>query len=250
MLRAVRPLYTGLIGCVAGILIPGCFENSSGSESSGGATDGSTSETSEGTTDTTDSSSASASGGMTSGGCPDGSAGCPCYGNGTCDADLLCQGDICLPPGCTPGVEGCPCMDGACLGSLVCNNGLCEQPPDTGTSGATATAGGSTGGATTGGTTDGTTTDATATTGNPPDGMYSACTDDSDCSNVTGGVCVFNEGATTGMCTTPCSSDADCPAYVGAGKCTDVAGNLVCVPLCSAEDECPPQFTCAGGLCY
>ena len=38
--------------------------------------------------------------------CPDGSEGCACYGNGTCDAGLECQSDVCTaatqPVACTP----------------------------------------------------------------------------------------------------------------------------------------------------
>lgn len=64
-----------------------------------------------------------------SGACPDGSAGCPCYGNSTCDADLVCSpAGICQPEDCPEGTQGCPCYGNAsCNAGLECSDAnVCE----------------------------------------------------------------------------------------------------------------------------
>jgi hypothetical protein len=60
--------------------------------------------------------------------CPVGSEGCDCYGNGTCDGDLVCTDGKCFQPDCTPGEELCQCVDGQCFGDLECVDGVCRQP--------------------------------------------------------------------------------------------------------------------------
>jgi hypothetical protein len=60
------------------------------------------------------------------GACPDGSAGCDCYGNGTCDTDLECIDGTCKLPECLPGSLNCDCYEGVCLSGLVCMDGLCK----------------------------------------------------------------------------------------------------------------------------
>jgi cysteine-rich repeat protein len=62
-------------------------------------------------------------------GCTDGNAGCPCYGNGTCNDELVCTDDmICAPVECVDGSVGCPCYgNGTCDDGLQCNeSNLCE----------------------------------------------------------------------------------------------------------------------------
>jgi len=62
-------------------------------------------------------------------GCVDGQAGCACYGNGTCDEDLVCTEDLlCVPLECSEGVAGCPCYgNGTCDAGLTCSAfNLCE----------------------------------------------------------------------------------------------------------------------------
>ncbi len=86
------------------------------------------------------------------GDCVEGSAGCPCYGNGSCDAELQCepQVQVCIPVDCMPGTEGCSCDGGECGAGLECAQGLCGEPVET-SSGDTST----TGSPTSSGTTEG-----------------------------------------------------------------------------------------------
>jgi hypothetical protein len=67
--------------------------------------------------------------GTSGGGCPDGSVGCACYGNGSCDEGLRCASevDLCIhdDPGCTPGTLGCSCDGDACNDGSVCIGGFC-----------------------------------------------------------------------------------------------------------------------------
>src|SRR5262245_41709570 len=62
----------------------------------------------------------------TGGACPDGSAGCDCYGNNTCDGDLLCEDGTCKAEECVPGSLNCDCYQGECFGSLLCTDGTCK----------------------------------------------------------------------------------------------------------------------------
>ena len=82
---------------------------------------------------------ASNSGGML--GCEQGTDGCPCYGNATCNAGLLCEADIdrCVAETCMPGAEGCPCVDGECLGELACIDDVLCGAPEAGTTAAPTT---------------------------------------------------------------------------------------------------------------
>ncbi len=62
-------------------------------------------------------------------GCVEGVAGCPCYGNGTCNEGLVCAEDqICEPSDCSDGAAGCPCYgNGTCDAGSICNaSNLCE----------------------------------------------------------------------------------------------------------------------------
>ncbi len=55
--------------------------------------------------------------------CPEGSAGCPCYPNSTCDAELECMNGTCFDPGCDEGTEDCPCYpNGTCNEGLECTD--------------------------------------------------------------------------------------------------------------------------------
>lgn len=62
--------------------------------------------------------------------CMQGSAGCECYGNGTCDQGLTCETDLqrCIPENCTPGEDACVCAEGQCDAPSECNSGICESP--------------------------------------------------------------------------------------------------------------------------
>jgi hypothetical protein len=58
--------------------------------------------------------------------CPDGSAGCDCYGNSTCDAELECEDGTCKLPECVAGSLNCDCYEGNCFTGLVCMDGTCK----------------------------------------------------------------------------------------------------------------------------
>jgi hypothetical protein len=64
--------------------------------------------------------------GTEGGACPDGSAGCACYGNNTCDEALECIDDTCKLPECVPGSLNCDCYEGVCFSGLVCMEGVCK----------------------------------------------------------------------------------------------------------------------------
>ena len=222
------------------LLFPACFESTSGSDETGGsATETSTSDsaTDSETSSTTDS-------------CPEGSGGCACYGNGTCDGDLVCTNGTCLPPGCTPGTADCPCVDGQCLGDLVCMDGLCGQADGT----STTTTDGSTSGATTGSGTGSSTTATSMTstttdgTGGVNPGPYGKCGDGFECM-VADSLCLTTQGGDPiGFCAPPCGTDADCPDP-GTGAvavCQDATGNgdFGCLINCTANADCPADLTC------
>lgn len=61
--------------------------------------------------------------------CPDGSDGCSCRGDGTCDGPLVCQAGVCGEPICPMGSAGCDCRGGVCDGELVCEEGTCRAAP-------------------------------------------------------------------------------------------------------------------------
>ncbi|MFO7565001.1 MAG: fibronectin type III domain-containing protein [Enhygromyxa sp.] len=51
--------------------------------------------------------------------CPQGSEGCPCYDDRTCDGTMDCDlDDVCVQISCTPGEFGCTCLEG----------GVCDEP--------------------------------------------------------------------------------------------------------------------------
>ena len=61
--------------------------------------------------------------------CVEGSKDCPCYGNGTCDGTLTCDGGTCIESTCPEGSESCLCYgNNTCDGELVCELGRCRNP--------------------------------------------------------------------------------------------------------------------------
>jgi hypothetical protein len=69
------------------------------------------------------------------GDCEDGSLGCACYGNDTCDKPYLCEKGLCV--GCDDGDEGCSCYgNGTCNGDLTCTKGICVDDRAEGQGGA------------------------------------------------------------------------------------------------------------------
>jgi hypothetical protein len=73
--------------------------------------------------------------------CEDGTRGCACYGNDTCDKPYRCEDGVCV--GCEDGDEGCSCYgNDTCNGSLKCKAGLCIDEQSSGQGGAPAGTGG------------------------------------------------------------------------------------------------------------
>lgn len=111
----MRPVLFGLrsllgVAFAAGLFV-GCFKDSGGND--------------EGASET--------------GGCSEGTSGCVCYGNGTCDAGLECSENVCVPEGCDEGSLDCNCYgNGTCDAGLECMDGVCKpggpgDETDTGT---------------------------------------------------------------------------------------------------------------------
>ncbi len=65
-------------------------------------------------------------GGESTGGCEEGTAACACLtGELPCRGDLVCQAGVCVDPPCTAGEEGCVCTEGT-LG-CSCDSGNCTE---------------------------------------------------------------------------------------------------------------------------
>ena len=62
--------------------------------------------------------------------CPDGSEGCPCYANGTCDSvdgvPMSCVDNVCVVESCEPGTLNCECGTG-CADGLICSDDVCVE---------------------------------------------------------------------------------------------------------------------------
>jgi hypothetical protein len=76
-----------------------------------------------------------------------------------------------------------------------------------------------------------------------------------------GGICgTISPTHDVGVCTIPCTRDADCAVDIGCtgvGRCIlqDTAGDtMVCAYTCDVEADCPPEMACTGylglRLCY
>jgi hypothetical protein len=78
------------------------------------------------------------------GACVNGTLGCPCYGNDTCNGLLRCEDGICRD--CSDGDEGCSCYgNDTCNGELTCESGICVDETGSAAGGAAPDAGGSSG---------------------------------------------------------------------------------------------------------
>lgn len=70
--------------------------------------------------------------------CFEGTSGCPCEPDNTCDAGLACVQGYCTVATCTPGALACPCYgNGTCDAHddtpMTCSSGICRltvSPPD------------------------------------------------------------------------------------------------------------------------
>jgi hypothetical protein len=165
------------------------------------------------------------------GGCNEGSMGCACYGNGTCDSPLECRDDVCVPDGCDAGALDCVCLDGQCVGGLACVDGTC-QPDDAETGEASA---------------DGTDDTESETTDDPTTGP-----DDTSTTDPTTGP---DDTSTTEPSTTDMTSSTetdtgpgDCDALGDCRDCLDCVGADVCeeqYQACAADDACLAYVDCA-----
>ncbi len=76
--------------------------------------------------------------------------------------------------------------------------------------------------------------------------LYSGCGDAADC-NPAADACyiVTNMGSSGGMCSTVCTTDADCLGYAGCySLAADPSGIQVCYQRCSYDYDCAPGFSC------
>ena len=145
--------------------------------------------------------------------CPDGSAGCACYGNGTCDADLECIADTCKLPECVPGSLNCDCYEGVCFTGLLCMDGVCK--PD-----------------------------------DPMMGCQSVA--DCDGSPCTQGDALC-EGVCQPGVDVQCPLGATCEASSGSCQCSPgskLCGNA-CIPdtQCCTDSDCGAGSSCSEGFC-
>lgn len=144
--------------------------------------------------------------------CPAGTAGCDCYGNGTCNEGLECTADLCKLPECVAGSLNCDCYDGLCLTGLLCTGGVCK-PED------------------------------------PMMGCSSIADCDDDLCTQGDAVCADQCIAGVDV---QCPIGASCETGSGSCQCepgSKVCGNA-CIPStqCCTDDDCGGS-TCEGGFC-
>lgn len=180
--------------------------------------------------------------------CTPGSASCPCYGNGTCDAGLACAGpDVCVPMGCVPGHAMCVCGEQGCDASLECVAGVCASPssdeagsssgdePDAESSSDGTAAGSSESGSSSGGSSDG--------GGSSSEGEGTPACDELGC-----GACVDCVADGNGSCAAQadsCEQLAGCPA---AAACLATCGvDGLCIDPC-CEGLAPAAVAAAMAL--
>jgi hypothetical protein len=75
------------------------------------------------------------------------------------------------------------------------------------------------------------------------DGGYNAlCTKNSDCGD---GLVCAGSGVTRGICTSMCTTDADCVVHRGETKCVGAGlGSGFCYDTCMDSVQCPRTHTC------
>jgi hypothetical protein len=162
----------------------------------------------------------------TKGSCDEGTHGCECYGNGTCNGGLMCvvEANVCVAEDCIPGKPLCTCVDGECLGGAMCENGVCFAPAGSSESGAA-------GGATTEGTSLAT-SDTAAT---------SSADLESSAGDTGGDPCGTCFDAAVDMRGGDCVMPAD--ACMADPACVD---HLACVSQCAHQE---PTERCLMGCC-
>lgn len=153
------------------------------------------------------------SGGTEGGACPDGSAGCACYGNDTCDAELECLDATCKLPECVAGSLNCDCYESVCFTGLLCMEGVCK-PED------------------------------------PMMGCESVADCDGNLCTQGDALC---EGTCQPGIDVQCPLEATCETGSGSCQCgpgSKPCGNA-CIPetQCCADSDCGAASTCMDGFC-
>lgn len=177
--------------------------------------------------------------------CANGASGCSCYGNGTCDADLICNADgNCVAQDCQDGSIECPCYgNGTCDAGLTCDDNICR--PMSGGSGTSASGSASATSTTTSppptsGSTSSVDTGSTITDPTSPRTSTSIPTGPADTGFLECEDCGAGQACFEGSCmTTPyvgCTPGAECAPDV---PCLTVSTFSVCAPPCKGPAECP-----------
>jgi hypothetical protein len=166
--------------------------------------------------------------------CAEGTLGCACYGNQTCNASLICQAGLCQT--CDAGTKGCACYGNqTCNAGLSCNSNTCVELGGSGGSGnggnsslgSEPASGGSTsvGGNASGGTTSPSLGGTSATGGLPATGGSSVAS--SAGGQGTGGTPVVGGTSSTG------SSEAAGGQVAGGTSASGGSSGGQCVSSCS-----------------
>lgn len=76
--------------------------------------------------------------------------------------------------------------------------------------------------------------------------LYSRCSTSPDCTAAADECFVVtNMGASGGMCSTYCTTDADCLGYAGCySLAADPAGTQICYGRCANDYDCASGFAC------
>jgi cysteine-rich repeat protein len=162
--------------------------------------------------------------GTDTGECTIGDFGCPCYGNETCNGDLVCtDAMICAPVECVDGSVGCPCYgNGTCDAGLQCNGSSICVP-----------AGGDGDGD--GDTTDGTTGDGDGDGDGTSDTDVPPSCGDGNVDEAEGEECDDGNDFDIDECTNACKLAVCGDAIIQAGVETCDDGNTMDGDGCSAE---------------
>ncbi|MBT9558773.1 MAG: hypothetical protein IV100_22265 [Myxococcales bacterium] len=171
-------------------------------------------------------------GACTTVGCPEGSNGCACYPNDTCDSGLCREG---LCQACSEGADGCPCYPNDTCDAGECVSGTCYACPP--------------------GRVDCPCDGGTCTEGRCVEGTCAACSDGlvgCECSTgaCTEGLCISGrcEPCVDGVVGCDCTAAGTCTdGRCDDGQCVACDDGVVGCP-CAAEDACPGA-RCVTGEC-
>jgi hypothetical protein len=158
----------------------------------------------------------------TGGACVPGTVLCECGPDQTCDTDLECTAERCLPVNCNAGEPGCMCMQpgDVCDDGWVCIDGVCDLPSSTSSMSSSPTSG-----------PDPTTVDPSTETAPPTSGETLGTT------SIVGGT---GTGEATG--TTVCGD-----MEVACNECATCTTELDCAELhaeCMSDVDCGEALLC------